>query len=230
MQQAGVQPRSQTAQPPRALFTRRKIILAGVILAALLAYAWVWFARPANIRDLSVGNRLAHSGLMASWKAGDIIVLLRHAERCDRSTRSCMAAENGITLHGAAVATQLGTVFSTLGLANTDVLASDTLRTQQTAQLAFKPQTATVQHWLFKCSGDVLGQALGQKTAQRNLALVTHSECFDRLERQMGITETTRNPYANALFIRVGSDGHKPRILGFMHAKNWRLASLAPAA
>lgn len=222
MMHAAVQPRGRATPSPRRMFTRRKIMLALVVVLATLAYTITWFNRPANVRDLSVGNRLAHSGLQASWAKGDIIVLLRHAERCDRSKRSCMGQPNGITQHGSLVATHLGAVFATMGLANTDVLSSDTLRTQQTAQLVFK-QDPKVQHWLFKCSGDVLGQAIGQKSPQRNLALVTHSECFDRLERQMGINDTTKNPYATALFVRIGSDGHKPRILGFMHAKNWRM-------
>lgn len=221
MLQAGLQSRGQTTPSPRRLLSRRRLLVALLVLTALLAYSVNWFIRPANVRDLSVGNRLAHSGLEASWARGDIIVLLRHAERCDRSTRSCMGAVNGITVHGSAVAKQLGNVFSAMGLANTDVLSSDTLRTQQTAQLVFN-QPPVVQHWLFKCSGDVLGQAIAQKNPQHNLALVTHSECFDRLERQLGITATTRNPYATALFVRAGSDGRKPRILGFMHAKNWK--------
>ncbi|WPO98071.1 histidine phosphatase family protein [Pseudomonas sp. HR96] len=219
MSDAGVQSRGIATQSPRRMVGPRRVILALAIIF-LLAPAIAWFARPASVLDLSVGNRLARSGLAESWARGDVIVLLRHAERCDRSKRTCLGPSNGITLHGSAIATQLGSVFSGLGLANADVLSSTTLRTQQTAQFVFG-QPALTQEWLFKCTGDVLGKAMAQKNTQRNLVLVTHSECFDRLEQQLGISDTTDNPYASTLFVQIGGEGARPKILGFMHARKW---------
>lgn len=216
---AGVQSRDFITQSPRTMARPRRVIIALAIIF-LLAPAIAWFARPATVLDLSVGNRLARSGMAESWAHGDMIVLMRHAERCDRSKRTCLGPSNGITVHGSAIATQLSSVFAGLGLANTDVLSSTTVRTQQTAQFVFG-QPAMTQEWLFKCTGDVLGKALAQKNAQRNLVLVTHSECFDRLEQQMGISDTTENPYATTLFVQTGGDGVRPKILGFMHAKKW---------
>lgn len=211
-----------TVTPPakRSPKRSRRIILALAIIF-MLAPALAWLARPATVMDLSVGNRLARSGLAAAWAKGDMIVLLRHAERCDRTKHPCLGPEDGITVRGSNVASQLGTAFSAMGLANTDVLASTTLRTRQTAQFVFQ-QPAMTEEWLHKCTGDILGKALAQKNALRNLVLVTHSECIDQVEEQLGINDTTDNRYASALFVTASGSRGKPQILGYMDADDWQ--------
>ena len=45
---------------------------------------------PSSPLDLGVGNRLLTSGVLASWR-GELVVLVRHEERCDRSANPASA-------------------------------------------------------------------------------------------------------------------------------------------
>jgi len=56
--------------------------LAAMVVAALLVTAMV--LRPVSPTDLGVGNRLLTSKVLSSWRDGNLIVLVRHEERCDR--------------------------------------------------------------------------------------------------------------------------------------------------
>lgn len=38
--------------------------------------------------------------LTESWAKGDVIALVRHGERCDRSTTQCLGPADGVTVRG----------------------------------------------------------------------------------------------------------------------------------
>lgn len=65
-------------------------------------------------------------------KQHPVVVLFRHAERCDRSDNLCLSDKTGITEHGAKQARALGAAFGK-EIKDYDLYASDTVRTIQSA-------------------------------------------------------------------------------------------------
>lgn len=61
-----------------------------------------------------------------------IIFLIRHGERCDRSTNTCLSERDGITINGANKAQQYGNAFSKM-FPDYGLYSTDTVRTIQTA-------------------------------------------------------------------------------------------------
>nr|WP_219048262.1 histidine phosphatase family protein [Pseudomonas fluorescens] len=165
-------------------------------------------------------QEMRDSGIYAQWAKGGVMVLIRHAERCDRSHDACLDDPAGITVAGSQVATDVGKGIAQLGLENADLLSSPAVRTRQTAHFIFSKPIAT-QDWLKQCGKGFANTALGHKIAGRNLILVTHSGCIDQLERQLKVAGGERSSaYASALFISVADKG-KARILGQMDASAW---------
>lgn len=198
----------------RALLTA---LCVSVALAAIVAWA---SARPA-MADLGNPHALHGSGLYSAWSKGSVVVVLRHAQRCDRSRGACLGDPTGITLAGSRVATDVGQGLHRLGLRNADVWASPEVRTQQTAQFMFGKAIAT-QGWLNQCDHTFASNAFAHKQPGRNLVLVSHSGCMEQVEQQLQVaTDTDTNSYASALFITLGENG-KPRVLGQMAASQWR--------
>ncbi len=61
-----------------------------------------------------------------------VVVLFRHAERCDRSTNQCLSDKTGITVKGTQDARELGNAFSA-DIPDFDLYSSNTVRTIQSA-------------------------------------------------------------------------------------------------
>lgn len=172
---------------------------------------------------MSLGSeqQMLDSGVYADWAKGKVIVLIRHAERCDRSDNPCLDDPSGITLDGSQAASDVGSGLRQLGLANSDVLTSPEYRTRQTAHFIFGKEIAS-RDWLNACDHDFTRTALHSKQPGVNLVLVTHSGCIDQVERQLKVPGGERAAdYASALFVSMNSEG-KARILGQMNADQWR--------
>lgn len=218
---------SVITSPVLAGFTRRRrrlststLAVVASVLVMLVAFS-TWYATRTRVMDLRSEHQLNSSGLYAEWAKGDLIVLIRHAERCDRSDNACVGDPAGITVAGSQAATQVGKGIAQLGLQNAEVLSSPEVRTQQTAHFLFGKAIAT-QDWLGQCDGDFAKAAFTHKEAGYNLFLVTHSGCIDRVERQLNVPGGERSSeYASALFVSMGSNG-KARILGQMNAEQWQ--------
>ena len=93
---------------------------AGLAVIGLLLAGFLFW--PFAPRDLSVGNRLLTSQVLPAWRDGDLIVLVRHEERCDRSANTCFGAPEGLTTVGTQRAEEVGKAFKLLGLENTDIV------------------------------------------------------------------------------------------------------------
>jgi len=201
-------------------FYRRNLLSSVVFLAALLGL-FVWVNLPARAVDLGAANHLEEAGVVAAWHRGDVVVLVRHAERCDRSNNSCLADASGITIEGNGVSSEVGTAFKRLGLAQTDIYSSPMTRTVQTAVSMFGKGVAT-QAWLGNCKTSLQGDILTHKTAGRNLVLVTHSGCINGLEEQLNASGASYDSqYASALFVAMDKASGKPQLLGFLNADDW---------
>lgn len=202
---------------------RRAAIGALVALAAVCT-GYVW---QAQVLDVNSAKEMRDSGIYAQWAKGGVMVLIRHAERCDRSHNACLGDPTGITVAGSQVAVDVGKGIARLGLENAELLSSPAVRTRQTAYSMFGKPIAT-QDWLARCDKGFADVALSHKSAGRNLVLITHSGCIDQLERHLNVAGGERSSaYASALFIAVADQGNA-RVLGQMNASAWnRLGSSA---
>lgn len=194
---------------------------ASLCLLLVLGIAVAWAHACSAVPNLGNPHHLQRSGLHADWAKGSVIVVLRHAERCDRSSGACLGDPSGITVAGNQVAADVGRGLQHLGLDAADVWASPEVRTRQTAQAMFGKTIAT-QDWLNQCDRHFAENALAHKRSGHNLVLVSHSGCMEQLEQALDVsTSATSNDYASALFITQGSDG-KAKLLGQMAASEWR--------
>lgn len=204
----------------RGIFKRlRKLWLVLAIVGLLLGCSLLW---PTSPRNLSVSDRLVTSGLLASWRDGDVIVLVRHEERCDRSTNPCLGPPEGVTVNGSQHAQSLGNAFKTLGMQDSDVLASPAVRTDQTAHFMFGKAELTASEQAI-CGAAMGEELLSRKTPGRNLVFVTHSGCISDFEKTLGYPHAAFTEYGSALFVQVMPNGQF-KTLGIMNSQEWSKA------
>lgn len=199
----------------------RKALGAALGLCMVVAALGTWLATRAHTVDLGNEQQLSDSGLLQDWAKGAVIVMIRHAERCDSAPGPCLDDPTGITVAGSEAAVQVGLGLHHLGLANADVLSSPKLRTRQTAHFILGKPVAT-EDWLESCDNQFARQAMARKQPGHNLVLVTHNGCIDHFQRQQRVVGGERQSgYASALFVSVDGNG-KARILGRLNAPDWQ--------
>ncbi|MBC3951236.1 histidine phosphatase family protein [Pseudomonas sp. DOAB1069] len=201
------------------MFSGRSVIaVAAAIFTVVLI---VWFYKATPVVDLSINNNFNNSKLYDRWVRGDVVVMVRHAERCDRSGNPCLGSADGITVNGSQSARAVGVGLQQMGLGNSRIIASPLTRTRQTADLILGRAVPT-QSWASDCSSGFKDAVLAHKQVAQNLVLITHSGCIDQFERKMGVRAGDRSSdYAQAVFVKV--DGkHAPSIIGAMDAAQWK--------
>jgi hypothetical protein len=198
-----------------ARFRNTAVVLASALLVIPLT---ILLLQPAAVPDLANGNVVGARALMTAWAKGDVIVLVRHVERCDHSKAACLSGNDGITDRSRGVAVSVGDHFEQLGLERADIYNSPILRTVQTAGYMFN-KAGVGEDWLISCKGTMLRDALAHKVAGRNLILVTHSECMVQMEKDLKFPASTPD-YGTALFINAETL-NAPRMLGFIEASDW---------
>ncbi|MGE8146689.1 histidine phosphatase family protein [Pseudomonas frederiksbergensis] len=196
--------------------TRIFSLSALLITAALATGFVVWHRSPAN---LGSANAQARAELLQHWRAGEVVVLVRHAERCDRSSNPCLGPADGITRLGSESAVAVGRGFTRLGMAQTDVFTSPVTRTAQTAHAMFGKEAVT-QHWLASCGATLRNDVVAHKVAHRNAVLVTHSGCISDFEVQTGFKHATTSEYSSSLFASLDADGQL-KVLGVLNDADW---------
>lgn len=202
-----------------ARYRNAAVVLASALLVIPLT---MWLLQPAAVPDLAHGNVAGARALAANWAKGDVIVLVRHVERCDHSSAACLSGNDGITDRSRGVAVGVGAQFERLGLNRADIYNSPVIRTAQTAGYMFN-KVGVGEDWLINCRGTMLRDALAHKVAGRNLILVTHSECMSQLEKDLKLPASTLG-YGASLFISAEKP-QAPRMLGFIEASDWRSVS-----
>jgi hypothetical protein len=146
-----------------ARYRNTLVVLASALLVIPLTF---WLLAPAAVPDLAHGNVAGAKALMSGWAKGDMIVLVRHVERCDHSTAACLSGNDGITDRSRGVAVEVGSHFERLGLAKADIYNSPMVRTAQTAGYMFNSVGAG-EDWLISCKGTMLRDALAHKVPGR---------------------------------------------------------------
>lgn len=211
-----------TTKAPRQLGLDRtllkRLMFSVVLLALLTALAWVLTAT--RVIDLAVADNVTQSKLYTEWARGNVVLMIRHGERCDRSTNPCLGSPDGITLNGSQAAAAVGLGLKRLGLDNARLVASPLTRTQQTADF-ISGRIVPTQNWIEDCDSGFKDAVLAHKKAQENLVLITHSGCIDHFERKMGVPAGQRDSaYTQAFFVKV--DGKQtPKIIGSLDAMDW---------
>lgn len=199
---------------------KKRIYIPALLALVLVVWALFIFLRP-PMPDLSYGERAEIESLLMEWKDGDLIVVMRHLERCDRSDFPCLKDDpGGITARSVEVAQALRADFYQLGLENADIYFSPMTRTAQTSELLF--DQAKVQDWLYQCrrAGDLFDSAIRNKVPGRNLVLVTHSSCIDKFENALGY-DSELPQYGSSIFVHADDEPIKPRLIGFVDADDW---------
>jgi len=198
-----------------ARFRNTWVVLAALVLVIPLT---LWLLAPAAIPDLAHGNVAGAQALATGWVKGEMIVLVRHGERCDHSKAVCLSGNDGITDRSRSVAVAVGARYEQLGLNNADIYNSPMVRTVQTAGYMFN-RAAVGEDWLISCKGRMLQEALAHKVPGRNLILVTHSECMTQLQKDLRLP-TDIQGYGAALFI-TADNTQAPQMLGVIEASDW---------
>lgn len=196
--------------------TKLAVVIAAVAIVVLVT-GFVWWPR-API-DLGHSDPRTTAELMQHWRAGDVVVLVRHAERCDRSSNPCLGPADGITRAGSDASVALGHSFEQLGMAQTDVFSSPITRTAQTARYMFG-HDAIAQEWLASCGDSLRNDVVAHKRAGHNLLLVTHSGCIGDFEAQTGFKHAGKSEYGSSLFISIDASGEL-QVLGIVNAEGW---------
>jgi phosphohistidine phosphatase SixA len=211
-----------TARPAffNTVFAYRYALVMACLLAMTFAGVSYTLRRPAPPVDLVEGNRLISSGFYAGWQRGDLVVVMRHVERCDHSTNPCLAQPDGITRKGSDVATALGASIRAMDLSGTDLYNSPLRRTEQTAQAVFN-RTTPAQDWLINCRKTMLDDVLKHKLDHRNLILVTHSECIAQLEKSLNVPSADSLDYGASLIVSVNPRDQSAHVLGIVDARSW---------
>lgn len=201
----------------RARRAKKTLLVAGMAAAALALVTQQWLADPQPL-DLSENPFALTAKLLAEWQDGDVIVMVRHLERCSRVDAVCLDEATGITQRSTSVGLEMGKQFMDLGLAQSDIYSSPLVRTSQTRKLIF-PESLAYEDFLYQCKEDFVQSALAKKVAGRNLVLVTHSSCMDEVNKSLDYAEVDYE-YGAAVFINVESDTEQ-QILGFVDADDW---------
>lgn len=185
------------------IISQSKIMLSiGFIGAALFSYEA--FTRN-TVEDLCSTKKLASSGLSNDWKSGDVILLIRHEERCDRSSNPCLGPDNGITVSGSERAKEAGIRLKTyFELDNSDIFTSPMTRTVQTSDVMLgKARLLSDREAI--CGSDIIDKLLKHKIANRNLIVVTHNTCMKDLIRTSGHKHSWSPEYGSLLFAKTTS-------------------------
>ncbi|MFJ2682909.1 histidine phosphatase family protein [Pseudomonas sp. NPDC087342] len=195
----------------------RIISLSALLMTAALVTGFVvWHRSPT---DLGSANARARAELLQHWRAGEVVVLVRHAERCDRSSNPCLGPADGITRLGSESASAVGQGFKQLGMAQTDVFTSPVTRTEQSAHFMFGKEALT-QQWLASCGTTLRNDVVAHKVAHRNTVLITHSGCINDFEVQTGFKHADASQYSSSLFASIGADGQL-KVLGVLNDADW---------
>ncbi|WXL25953.1 histidine phosphatase family protein [Ectopseudomonas mendocina] len=201
---------------------QRKHALLGLTAVLVMACTSAVIFHPEEIEDLSESNKHELPYLLDQWEDGNVIVLLRHLERCDKEDYPCLQGNEGVTSRSVSVGHDLAESFNQLGLDNADIYNSPLTRTAQTESIVFD-DAGTDKDWLFKCRENMLEDALKYKAPGKNLILVTHSSCISKFEQALGY-DSERPAYGTSLFFTETAEPDSLDVLGFLDANDWTVA------
>lgn len=200
--------------------TSRTVKLASLIATSVVAVVVTGLVLwPRSPTHLVSAESAAKAELLQDWQAGEVVALVRHAERCDQSSNPCLGPADGITRFGNESSTAVGQHFMRLGMAQTDVLSSPATRTIQTSHAMFGNDPKT-QEWLVTCGKTLRNDVVAHKQAHRNLVLVSHSGCIGDFLAETGFPHAAKSEYGSTVFLRIDTNGQL-QVLGIINPEDW---------
>ncbi len=164
--------------------------------------------------------------LKDQWARGNVIALLRHAERCDRTDAPCLASPQGITVRSKDIAVNVGKGYGRLPKAETIFYHSPVIRAVQTAEYMFG-DLSHIRHWLRSdCKTELYDEIFNNKQSGKNLVLMTHSTCIDPLGKKQGkkvVNMKIHEPatYNISVFLIIDPETRELTPLGYLYASDW---------
>lgn len=207
---------------------QRMYYIVSTIAVLIIISAGLFFSsEPKKTDDILSDKGEKIFSLMSHWSQGNIVALIRHAERCDKSDNECLDGEKGITVPGKEAAIKLGNdLKSLLNLDNTTIYNSPLKRTSQTAKFMFGNSSIDKQ-WLFdSCQGDLLKKIFNYKEDGKNMVLITHSTCINNLielegrELKDSGTEDMET-YGITVFFTIDEHEKRAYVLGHLYPNDW---------
>ena len=200
--------------------TSRTVKLASLIATSVVAVVVTGLVLwPRSPTHLVSAESAAKAELFQDWQAGEVVALVRHAERCDQSSNPCLGPADGITRFGHESSMAVGQHFMRLGMAQTDVLSSPATRTIQTSHAMFGNDPKT-QEWLVTCGKTLRNDVVAHKQAHRNLVLVSHSGCIGDFLAETGFPHAAKSEYGSTVFLRIDTNGQL-QVLGIINPEDW---------
>ncbi|HDT5257780.1 TPA: histidine phosphatase family protein [Escherichia coli] len=132
-----------------------------------------------------------------------VVVLFRHAERCDRSTNQCLSDKTGITVKGTQDARELGNAFSA-DIPDFDLYSSNTVRTIQSATWFSAGKKLTVDKRFLQCGNEIYSaiKDLQRKAPDKNIVIFTHNHCLTYIAKDKR-DATFKPDYLDGLVMHV---------------------------
>ncbi|WP_336219387.1 lipopolysaccharide core heptose(II)-phosphate phosphatase [Citrobacter amalonaticus] len=175
----------------KGLFTLLSVL--GMLIGLSSGYAWSSNGLP----------RIDSRTLGRLEKQHPVIVLFRHAQRCDRSDNTCLSDKTGITEYGARQARMLGQSFGQ-EVKDYDLYASDTVRTIQSATWFSTGQKVIVNKDMHQCGRQTASaiKRIASMSADKNVVIFTHNHCLTYLAKNMRGVKITPD-YLDGLVMHV---------------------------
>jgi phosphohistidine phosphatase SixA len=206
----------------------KKILPLTILVISVGAVAFI-ILESNQIDSLLADDRKRLRILESHWALGNVVSLIRHTERCDRSENQCVLGNDGITIPGAKEAMKIGMAYKNLPARTTVIYNSPIKRTAQTADFMFGRKT-TNRLWLVeKCRESLKENIFKHKKNGKNLILITHSGCINSLKNKHGATLIESNlskseTYGYSVFLTVDKHTREINILGYLLASDWGAA------
>jgi phosphohistidine phosphatase SixA len=174
----------------------------------------------------------------ASWNKGELLILMRHTEKCSAVENACPPGDEGITETGRVQAKLIGDGLRGLGTINVEpnvelnaelnaeIFYSPALRTTQTAKNAFTGDMQPLASLVEGCKSNWLEKIKSFKNPGSNLILVTHSSCLNALsdedqDRILDFNSGRDRFYGMSVFLRQNEMGRIEK-LGCMLPSQWQ--------
>ncbi|AUO21157.1 histidine phosphatase family protein [Pseudomonas sp. NC02] len=193
----------------------QKILLStGFISATFFAYEA--FTRK-TVKNLDSHKKLIDSGLSEYWKGGNVILLIRHEERCDRSNNPCLGPDEGITALGSERAEETGIHLKALfDFDDAVIFTSPMTRTVQTSDFMLgKASLLSDREAIW--GNDIVDKLLEHKNSGRNLIVMTHNTCMKDIIKSSGHRQSWSPEYGSLLFAKTTSK-NEIQIVGTLNA------------
>lgn len=210
--------------------TMRFWCLSIIFLILSLIVSTLFLRTSGTLTHIS-GSSIEAFNLSAHWAQGNVVALIRHAERCDHSDNPCLDGDTGITSIGKETAIKIGENFENFLPENHAVFFNSPLkRTVQTSLFMFNGKS-TSQNWLHEnCKERFLEDILKHKLDGVNMVLVTHSTCINSLhtfdqKKMVTIDAGVDKNYAISVFLAISKESHEVYAIGYVYADDWEKLS-----